>query len=69
MNQVNTNKLSAQAYHKKKSQEHTWVCTYVDSLSNKQVKFTCSNAMKKSHEMLMQGNQHVKDVCFVKGVV
>ncbi len=61
-------KLSAQAFHKLKQAEHNWTVSYTDVATGKQAKFTCSNQMKRSHELMMQGNPYVRDVCFVKGV-
>ncbi len=56
-------KLTAQQYHKKKLSSHEWKVTYIDAQSGKQHSFTCSNAMKRSHELLMQ-SKYVKDVKF-----
>ena len=61
-------KMTAQQFSKKKQAEHSWTVTYVDAATNKPCKFTCSNAMKNSHWMLMKNNSHVKDVVFTRGL-
>lgn len=59
--------MTAQAFHKAKKAEHNWTVVYTDSVSNKEVKFTCSNAMKRSHEIMMKDSPFVKNVRFIKG--
>ena len=60
-------KLNAKQYHKKVQSTHDWIVSYNDSISGKEVKFSCSNAMKRSHEILMKNNPYVKNVVFKKG--
>ena len=61
-------KLNAKQYHKKVQSTHDWTVTYDDVATGKQVKFSCSNAMKRSHELLMYNNAYVKNVVFKKGL-
>ena len=61
-------KLTSKQYHKKVQSEHSWTVTYNDAVTGKEVKFSCSNAMKRSHELLMYNNAYVKNVVFKKGI-
>lgn len=59
-------KQTGRQYHKVKESSHEWTVSYTDVVSKKEVKFTCSNFMKKSHEILLSKNSFVNNVNFTK---
>jgi len=61
-------KMSSQQYNKLVRAQHDWTVVYNDAATGKEVKFTCSNAMKRSHELMMKDNPYVKNVQFKKGI-
>jgi hypothetical protein len=60
--------MSGKQYNKLVRAAHDWTVSYIDAVSNKEVKFTCSNAMKRSHEIMMRSSPYVKEVMFKKGI-
>lgn len=61
-------KMSGKPYNKVVRTQHDWKVSYTDVATGKEVTFTCSNIMKRSHEILMKDNQFVCNVKFMKGI-
>lgn len=61
-------KISSKQYNKLVRTQHDWTVCYNDVATGKEVTFTCSNAIKRSHEILMKNNQFVRNVKFMKGI-